>query len=414
MIAGNDPADARPRIREDIVVGPALIRGSRPIHVIKDPVSERMMTVGAREHFIISRLDGHHSLADITAEYGAEFGRRLDERAWGGVMSTLAGRSLLEGSPPPKAAEPDAGSGPTLLNARIELLRPGPWLEHTAARVAWAFSPVFVLIAMAAAMVACATVALNLGPLFGTATQVWSDPWTGAPALVVLWGVVALHELGHGLAAVRFGARVRDFGIAWRFPLIAPYCAVEEVQVLPSRDRVRIAFAGVFVSLLVLPVALLLWLLAPEGSGLYTFASVLLLFGTFAALINFVPFLKLDGYSMLNHALGTENLARDARSHVLGRLRARFGGAEQPPSPPRPIGFAYVTYATSSVLFHTALTAVLAAWWFTFLDHLIGPWTAAGLLAATAVAIIAVYRTRAVRRRAASDTRHRSTGKEGT
>lgn len=172
MIAGNDPADARPRIREDIVVGPALIRGSRPIHVIKDPVSERMMTVGAREHFIISRLDGHHSLADITAEYGAEFGRRLDERAWGGVMSTLAGRSLLEGSPPPKAAEPDAGSGPTLLNARIELLRPGPWLEHTAARVAWAFSPAFVLIAMAAAMVACATVALNLGPLFGTATQV--------------------------------------------------------------------------------------------------------------------------------------------------------------------------------------------------------------------------------------------------
>jgi len=414
MNAGGDPAAARPRVREDVVIGPALIRDGVPIHVIKDPVSGRMMTVGAREHFIISRLDGDHRIDDITAEYGAAFGRRLDDRAWGGIMTTLAGRSLLEGSPPPRPAELDTAGSSTLLNARLELLRPGPWLEHVAARVAWAFSPAFVLIAMAAAAVACATVALNLGLLFETATRVWADPWIGILALVVLWGVVALHELGHGLAAVRFGARVRDFGIAWRFPLLTPYCAVEEVQLLPTRKRVYIAFAGVFVSLLVLPVALVFWLLVPEGSSLYTFASVLLLFGTFAALINFVPFLKLDGYSMLNHALSTENLARDARSHVLGRLRARFGGAEPPPIPPRPIGFAYVTYATSSVLFHTALTVVLAAWWFTFLDHLIGPWTAAGFLAVTAVAVIAGYRFRAVRRRAASDTRHRSTGKEGT
>lgn len=415
MSAGGDPAAARPRIREDVVIGPALVRGGVPIHVIKDPVSGRMMTVGTREHFIISRLDGEHGLDDITAEYGAEFGRRLDDRAWGGIMTTLVGRSLLEGTPPPEPAEPATASRKqTLFNARFPLVRPGPWLERAATRTRWAFSPVFVSLAVAAAALACAVVALNLGPLFETAFGIWRDPWLGILAFLLLWGVVALHELGHGLAAVRFGARVGDIGIGWRFPLPAPYCAVEEIQLLPARDRVRIAFAGVFVSLLSLPVFLVFWLLAPEGTSAHTFSSVLLLFGTFAALLNFVPFLRLDGYAMLNHALGTENLARDSLGHTLGVLRARAGGTAPGPRPPRTIRIAYVAYAVTGALFYTFLAFLLAAWWFSLLEHLLDPWAATGILIATAVAVTAAYRVSVLRERARNATRRHPTDKEGT
>lgn len=410
-----DPAAARPRVRRDITVGPALMRGGTAIHVLKDPVSGTMMTVGEKEHFIISRLDGDRTLAEVTTEYGAEFGRRLDDRAWSGIMTTLADRSLLEGGPPPEPAEPASGrQRPTLFYVRLPLARPGPWLERTLTWMGWAFSPAFVLPVLAAAVLACAAVALNLGPLFEAVALFRKTPWAGVLAVAVLWGVLALHELGHGLAAVRFGARVGDIGIGWRFPLLTPYCAVEEVQLLPARKRVYIAFAGVFVSLLVLPLALVFWVLAPEGSGAHVFASVLLLFGTVAALANFVPFFRLDGYSMLNHALGTENLARDSTDHVLNGLRERVKGSDRGrPRPPRSIRIAYVAYAVSAVVFYTVLILAFAAWWFALLQHLLAPWTAAGLLAATAIAVVIGYRINVVRKRGRGGTQRRPRDKEG-
>lgn len=410
-----DPAAARPRVRRDISVGPALMRGSARIHMLKDPVSGKMMTVGDKEHFIISRLDGHRTLADVTTEYGAEFGRRLDDRAWGRIMATLAGRSILEGSPPPEPAEPASyRQRPTFFHARLPLARPGPWLERAAGRMGWAFSPAFVLPALAAALLACATVALNLGALLEAMARFRETPWVGVFAIAVLWGVLALHELGHGLAAARFGARVGDIGIGWRFPLLTPYCAVEEIQMLPARKRVYIAFAGVFVSLLVLPLALVLWVLAPEGSSAHVFASVLLLFGTVAALSNFVPFFRLDGYSMINHALGTENLARDSTDHVLNVLRERAKGLDRGrPRPPRSIRIAYVSYAVSAALFYTVLILAFAAWWFALLQHLLGPWAATGLLVATAIAITIGYRINVVRKRDRDGLQRRPRDKEG-
>ena len=410
-----DPAAARPRVRGDLAIGPALVRGGSMIHLIKDPVSGKMMTVGEKEHFIISRLDGHSTLADITDEYGAEFGRRLDDRAWGGIMATLAGRSLLEGSPPPEPAEPASGrQRPTLFHARLPLARPGPWLERVVRRMGWAFSPAFVLPALAAAVLACATVALNLGPLLEATVRFRDTPWTGVLAIALLWGVLALHELGHGLAAVRFGARVGDIGIGWRLPLLTPYCAVEEVQLLPARHRVYIAFSGVFVSLLVLPPALVFWLLAPEESNAHVFASVLLLFGTVAALSNFVPFFRLDGYSMLNHALGTENLARDSTGHVLSGLRERVRGVDRArPRPPRMIRIAYVAYAVSAALFYAVLVLLFAAWWIALLGHFFDLWAATGLLVATAIAITAGYRINVVRKRDRDGTQRLPRDKEG-
>lgn len=424
MTSGSDLASARPRVRDDIVVGPALIRGDKHVHVIKDPVAGRLMTVGAREHFVISRLDGERSIGDVTVEYGAEFGRLLDERAWGSIMATLARRGLLEGTTPasPATAPPGPEAPP---RGTLPLVRPDAWMGRAVKRVSWVFSPGFVLPALALIAGTCAVIVRNLPSLAESALGAWERPWVAVPALVLLWGVVALHELGHGLAAKRFGATVGSVGIRWRFPLLAPYCSVEEIQLLPRRHRFHIAFAGVFVSLLALPPMLPLWLAAPEGGTAHVFASILLLFGFAAAMANFVPFLRLDGYAMLNHALGTENLARDSTAHVTSSLGALLPGRERAPRPPRWVRTVYVTYAVCAALFHTALAVLVLAWWFALLEHLLGPVTALLVLAATAAVITGVYRLVSVRRRRRAAegaagghqgprTPRRHTDKEGT
>lgn len=395
-----DAAAARPRIRDDLVVGPALLRGAGYAHVIKDPLSGRLMTVGEREHFIISRLDGDHSIADISSEYRAEFGRVLDDRAWGGIMGTLAGRRFLEGMAPDERTPSAITREPASLSrVRLPLFRPDARLGRLAERMSPVFSPGFTLTAMVLVTATLVVIVWNLPSLVGAAAGVWERPWTGVVALLILWGVVALHEVGHGLTAKHFGARVGEIGIQWRFPLIAPYCSVEEIQLLPGRHRVHIAFAGVFVSLLTLPLVVPFWLAAPEGGAAHTLTSMLLLFGTAAALANFVPFLRLDGYAMLNHALGTENLARDSAAHVAASLRGFLRRGTPAPRPPRWARNVYTAYAVLAAIFYTALASLVLWWWFALLEHLYGAVAAALILIGTAVLVTAVYRIVAVRRR---------------
>lgn len=384
-----------PRLRRDIRIGPPLLRNGAPIHVIKDPVSGHRMTVGKREHFIMSRLDGRRALGEIGEEYHAEFGRRLDEGEWSVILRTLAGRRLLEGIDPPA---PVVGQDrPRSLGyAQFPLFHPEAALEWMAQRASVFFSGWFLVPAATAIVATCLVVAVEAAELARAGAAVWQRPWGGVLVVAVLWAIVALHELGHGLAAKRFGAGVRSIGIQWRFPLIAPYCAVEDIQLLRRRYRVAIAAAGVFVSLAAMPPVLAVRWLLPAGNSAHIAASALLLYGTVAALINFVPFLRLDGYAMLNHALGTEDLARDSLARIRGAVTR--GGA----AVPERWGWmnaVYLGYGGCTVVFYTLLAVALLLWWYSLLSHLIGGAGAVAVLGAAAVGISVCYRMAFLRRR---------------
>ncbi|GAB3709397.1 M50 family metallopeptidase [Nocardiopsis oceani] len=415
---GDGAAPMRPSIRDDIVVGPPLIRRGRSIHVIKDPVADRLMTVGTREHFIITRLDGRNSLRDIADEYRTVFHRTLDDRSWGTIMGTLARRRLLTGTAPRAPGHtPDRQTEPQrgLVRARLAVARPDVPLGALARRIGLVFSPWFVVSALVAVAVTLLVAVLNAPVLVEAVQETWSRPWIGLLVFVVLWGFFALHEIGHGVAAKHYGARVAEIGVQWRLPLLSPYCAVEDVQVLPRRQRVHIAFAGVFVSLLVMPPVLLLWWAVPEGGTAHTFVSLLLFCGLVAGLVNFLPFLGLDGYTMLNHALGMENLARDSFAHVGASVRGRFGKGAQgvtgnardagdgqglgSAQSPRWVRSVYVAYAVTAGFFYTTLAAAALVLWFVLLELVFGALAAVLILAGTALVITGLYRLVALRQR---------------
>jgi putative peptide zinc metalloprotease protein len=81
------------------------------------------------------------------------------------------------------------------------------------------------------------------------------------------------------------------------------------------------SFAGMFGHLLALPPFLAGWLLCADGGLPRGVAAATLLFGSVAALSNAVPFLRLDGYHMLNHALGMTDLAGEANRFWRALLR---------------------------------------------------------------------------------------------
>ncbi len=123
--------------------------------------------------------------------------------------------------------------------------------------------------------------------------------------ILVLFGCVVLHELGHALTARRFGVRTRDI-------ILLPIGGVARLEHIPEQPRQElwIAAAGPAVNLVIAAV-LLLWLkIAGSSQSLDELSMIggptpesLAVLNVFLALFNLIPAFPMDGGRMLRAVL---------------------------------------------------------------------------------------------------------------
>lgn len=392
-----------PQLRSEVVVGPMQRSGDRNVTYVKDTATNWFYRMGPKETFLIRRMDGTRTLEEIGLEYAAQFGRRLDAGAWQNLLTMLQQRQLLASSSDPgeleklraRSAANSRSTNRGLLQRRIPLLDPDRFLARLLPYAQFAFRAPFVVACSALILAMESFVALNLSAILATLEDGPARATLLPLSLALTWLAIALHETAHGLACKRYGGSVPEMGIVWRFFVIGPYCKADDVVLFQRRrHRVVTAFAGVFMSLvLVLPFAVLWWL-APDGSGWKTLAGSFLVFGNIAALVNFVPFLELDGYHMLSHGLGMLDLRQGAFVFWKRRLRAsvrRRSGELATYS--RRDRWIYTIYGAATFLF----AAVVVCIWVATLERFMGEavvWVVAGFLAVAALAYRPMRRAR--------------------
>jgi putative peptide zinc metalloprotease protein len=380
---------ARPAVRQDLTIGPAMIDGNRIRHHLKIGDSKRLLGVGRKEHFIIARLDGRTTLAEIGAAYADEYGRRLDEAGWRQVLGVLAANGLLAGTPerPDEPEAPPPRRWRSLVSHRFPLTNPDRLLGRLAAAVPWLFSPAMVVPLAVLVAASLAGMLVFLPELLGELRAAWQDGPVIAAAIPLLWASIAIHEVAHGLTCKHFGGTAPEIGILWRFPILSPYCRAEELQFFARpAHRVYTAFAGVFAGLVVILPFWPVWLLAEPGGYASRLAAAMLVGGAMVSLFNLVPFFQLDGYYMLTYALNIADLRTASGEYLRRRWRAWRGGeAEQYP---RRLALVYGAYGVASVLFGTALAVVALGYWHGMLRSLVGDLLA--LLLVVALAALAV------------------------
>ncbi len=366
-----------PALRDDVVLGPGLRSGGTVVHHVKDRRTGWFYRVGRREYFIMARLDGEHTLDRIGAEYLAEFGRRLASEHWAQIFTMLGTRQLLAGADDHAAlarladahtARARAERSP--MRRRVPLVRPDAWCAAMARRLRWAFTPWFVVPALAIVVALEVFVGTHLTALADDAHQ-GPGLWLSVPAgLLGIWVIAALHESAHGVTCRHFGGTVPEIGVMWRFPMVAPYCKTDDVVLFHRRHaRVATAFAGVFVSLLSLLPVLAWWALSAGHPAPRAVAAGLLLFGSVTAWVNLVPLFQLDGYHMLGHALRAADLRTETVRYA-GLLLARD---------PRRRAYAradrwiYTVYGSAAAVVLTVGYAAMCGYWFVTLDRRTGP-----------------------------------------
>jgi ABC-type multidrug transport system ATPase subunit len=352
-----------PARRRDLVLGPPLLRGPAAVHVVKEPHTGRRYELGAREHFVLCRLDGVTTREQIGTAYAAAFGRRLSDGAWAQLLGLFAARSLLEAEPGRnRAPAPAAASASAAAPApRRGLLRGEILLGHPSAfirRLDRYLNPVLrrgVLIPLVVLLAATEAVLLaHLPALARQAVGLVHQPSLITGVFALAWGLTMLHETAHGLAAVHHGGDAPRIGLRWHLPVVHFYCAVEDVALFPAGRRVVTAAAGLLTDLAVSVPVLALWLWLPPHDPTRVAAAALLVLINVRILFNLLPLPPLDGYLMLSHALSITRLA-DGSLHY-ARLVARRDGTRR--AYPRRAARIYLAYA---VLYAGTVAAVLMA-----------------------------------------------------
>jgi putative peptide zinc metalloprotease protein len=232
---------------------------------------------------------------------------------------------------------------------RIPLLRPDRLLDVAVARFGLVFRPAFWW--CVAFIWIGATFLILRQPdafLIGLESLLSLQGITFLAA--ALLGLKLFHELGHGLAARHFGARVPSMGIA--FMLLAPlfYTDTTDAWKLPRPQRIRIALAGVMAESVVAGIMLLSWSFLDPGAMRDLALAIAITGLSTSLLVNLNPLMRFDGYFILSDLIGIDNLQQ--RSFALGRWRLRETlfklGEPSPEDLPRAFraGLAFLAYAT--------------------------------------------------------------------
>ncbi len=391
-------ASYRPRLRADIMFGPPELSYGTTTYYMKDGYTQWFYRIGAKEHFIVSRMDGSRTLDEIGAEYESEFGRRLDQRSWAGLFKLLGTRQLLADGVreadlaklKQEAARHRKTDSNGLFHWRLKLVNPDALLDKLLPWFRFAFSPAFVAPALAAILALEIFVLLHEQAI-ASDVQVSIHGSIAIPVFVLsfalFWLIAAMHDTAHGLACKRFGGSVREMGIVWRYLSFFPYCKLDDIVLFHNRwPRVYAAFAGAFLSLRALIRFGVLWWLSPEKSCLRDLSAMMLLLFNVASLMNLIPFVELDGYFMLSHAINIIDLRKEAhRFYLAGLWKFLFKKGTGTARYGRQGRLIYPVYGLLSLAFTAAFIVLMAYYWYTEIKPWLGNTVTWSLLAGVAI-----------------------------
>ncbi|MFD8584086.1 metalloprotease [Streptomyces californicus] len=404
----------RPALRPRVLLSDPLLDGAATVHLIKDAETGSSFKVGPKEHFLIARMDGERSLAEIGEEYAGEYGRRLGDAHWKRLLGLLGAKGLLaagtDASPGPSTAPPPGAigspgapaavppgaagsmgpsaagpgspaavppgaaasgrataSGPpapaapvpekrTLLRGSLPLVADA---DATTARlhraVGFLLAPAVLAPLLALTLAMEAVVLVRAGELLLAVRGLVANPVLLTGTAVLLWVSTALHELAHGVVARHHGGRVSEIGLRWRLPAVIMYCTVDDYLYFGTRrHRIATAAAGAVMNLIFLLPFCALWLFAPLDDATHEAFAALLLLGSVQALVMLVPLPPLDGYRIASQLAGATGLAASTGVYLRLALRRSPEAAGYP----RRARIAYPAYAGATAL---VLACALAA-----------------------------------------------------
>lgn len=332
--------DLRPELR---LHGNAPTGVGAQTFVVEDPIRHRFIQVDGLTCDLLALMSNVRKVSELQTAANTRLAAWVDREEIIGLVEFLFAHDLT--------VEPATGAWRNLLRKqergqakpfkrlihnylffRLPIARPQTFLEATLFTVDWAYSRLFMIITMCAAIVGLYLVSRQWDTFLSSALYIVT--LEGAILFsVALLVVKIIHELAHAYTAVRFGCRVPTVGVAFMLLIPLLYTDVTDAWRLKRRSqRLAVDSAGVLAELAVASYATLLWVFLPDGALKSTMFMLATAGWLMSLAFNLNPFMRFDGYYILSDIVGIDNL--QPRSFQIAKWYLRevlFSLRDQPP-----------------------------------------------------------------------------------
>ncbi|MFN4088237.1 MAG: site-2 protease family protein [Alphaproteobacteria bacterium] len=368
-------ADLRPRLKPHAQIHRQVFRND-VWYVLQDHASGRIHRFSPEAYQIIGLMDGSRTLGEIWRLAADELGSDLptqDEVIR--LLARLHGSDVLATDVPPDVLEQtDRGAKQRRqkllqhvrnpLAIRIPLFDPNRFLDRTAHFGTPLFGPVGLLLWGALVLTAAVLAVVHWDGLTDNVVDRVLSAENILLMIVIYPIVKGLHELGHGYAAKRWGAEVREIGVMLLVLMPVPYVDASASTAFRSKwQRAIVAAAGIVVELFLAALALFVWLEAESGMVRAVAFNVMVIAGVSTLLFNGNPLLRFDGYYVLSDLIEVPNLGNRANRYLI-YLAQRYllgaAGGESPVTAQGERGW-FVVYGIAAFAYRMFIMTVIVA-----------------------------------------------------
>jgi putative peptide zinc metalloprotease protein len=271
-----------------------------------------------RPLFVVAKsIDGRRDTQALAERASAALGRRLSADAVRFLIEEkLSPIGLVDRGWRAKGQGPLPRARPLLALATRRTLVPARWVNRVAGALVWLFTPIVATGVLVALTAAGAWFLLAGGR--DSAAAVLVDPTLILAVYGIMWASAVIHEFGHATACRYSGGHPGRIGLGIFIVWPALFTNVTDSYRLSRRGRVRTDLGGVYFSALSI-VALVIGYAATSFPALAA-AAVLV---AYVALIQLLPFVRLDGYFVVGDLLGIPDPMALVRPALASLLRRR-------------------------------------------------------------------------------------------
>ncbi|MGB8523733.1 MAG: efflux RND transporter periplasmic adaptor subunit [Candidatus Acidiferrales bacterium] len=322
----------RPKLRTDLRISEQTVAGEIS-YVIKNRETNSYNRYGATEYQLLSLCDGTRTAAEIAQTMSEKDPDLKTSEAdvldfLDSVEATMWERSIGEKNLAVLERIRDERKGridqSSVLYISFKAWDPDKTLTKLDRFLGWMFTKGFVIFSLFIFVVAIYLLAgdwtrvqQDTSALYDFAGKSAYDIWI---FWILLLGLGAIHEFGHGLTCKHYGGEVHQMGFLLIYFTPAFFTDTTDILLFQAgAPRQWVIFAGIWIELVICGLAALVWHFTAPGSLTNDFFyKMMLLSGIQGALINLNPLIKADGYYALSQFLSIDNL----REESFGYLRA--------------------------------------------------------------------------------------------
>ncbi|MGA9186767.1 MAG: efflux RND transporter periplasmic adaptor subunit [Candidatus Acidiferrales bacterium] len=328
----------RPKLRSEIRISEQTVAGETS-YVIKVHETNSYNRYGATEYELLTLCDGTRTAAEIAQEMTGlhpdsplnepevlEFIESVDAAMWDRPLGEK-NLAVLERIRDERKSRVDQSS---VLYISFKAWDPDKTLARLDPYLGWMFTRGFVVFSIFIFLVAAyllagdwSRVQQDTSSLYTFAGKSAYDIWA---FWLILLGLGAIHEFGHGLTCKHYGGDVHQMGFLLIYFTPAFFTDTTDILLFQSgAPRQWVIFAGIWIELVVCGISAVIWHFTLPGTLFNDLAyKTMLLSGIQGAFLNLNPLIKADGYYALSQFLDIDNLREEAFEYLRAWTRKYF------------------------------------------------------------------------------------------